>query len=461
MKKLLVLLLSIVSSYNVSFAQSDSGYSYAVVVSKSTYAEPAWQAVVQTLKDKHNATVIQYDNNLQQILPQLTEVFPTYTCFVARPEDAGRDFVASVHVITRQLDDDPYGDTIWSIITGYTPQDALRIASYKTPLTIKKVLSPTVGAQLDCYEQGIMFSELEANAMWQKQPGGEQTRLWCPTDTSRIIADALMEYQPDLYITSGHATERNWMIGYSYPNGFFLCDQGQWYARDTKKNRFDINSSNPKVFIGVGNCLIGHIPDTNCMALAMMHTGGFYQFIGYTVPTGYGYGGWGVKDYFSELQAGRFTLAQANYANNQALIFELERRNQNTPGPANGGLRGDRDVIAMYGDPAWKAQLPKRELPWLQTLTENNGTYTFTITANQRGDWDNRPIVHLFNSRLKDIKIVKGTELSPVITDNFILLPLNDGLLPMKGNRGEDIPISGDYNKGDTFTVVFTAKPEK
>ncbi len=458
MKNCIALLLVLCAFASFTWAKE---YSYAVVVSESTYSDPQWQEVVEALKVKHDAVVIRYAGDIADTIRDLAVVFPAYTCFVCTPEEAGRDFVAAVHVLTRKLDSDPYGDTIWGIITGYEAADALRIAKYDTPLIVRRALNPTVGAQLDCYDEGIMFSELKANIMWQKQPGGEQIPHWCPTDTSRIVADALMEYQPDIFITSGHATERNWMIGYSYPNGFFLCDNGQWYARDTKKNRFDINSPNPKVFMGVGNCLIGHIPDRNCMALAMMHSGGFYQFIGYTVPTGYGYGGWGVKDYFSELQAGRFTLAQANYANNQALIFELERRGQNTPGPAQGGLRGDRDVVVMYGDPAWQAQMAKRTLPWSQQLTETDGVYTFTITANQRGDWDNRPVMHLFAHRLKDIKLLEGSELSPVITDNFILVPLNKGLLPMKGNRGEVIPISGDYNQGDIFKIVFVAKKEK
>ena len=457
MKNSIVLLLLSVLCINAAADAQSKEYSYAVVVSESTYSQPQWQAVVKALKVKHDAAIVKYSGDVNKALAALTGIFPDYTCFVCTPEESGRDFVAAVHVLTRKLDSDPYGDTIWGIITGYEPADALRIAKYDIPLTVKRALNPTVGAQLNCYDEGIMFSELSANTMWQKSKGSGQLRHWCPTDTSRIIADALMQYQPDIFITSGHATERNWMIGYSYPNGFFLCDNGQWYARDTKNNRFDINSPNPKVFIGVGNCLIGHIPDRNCMTLAMTHSGGFYQFIGYTVPTGYGYGGWGVKDYFSELQAGRFSLAQANFANNQALIFELEKRSQNTPGPANGGLRGDRDVVVMYGDPAWQAQMPKRTLPWSQQLTETDGVYTFTITANQRGDWDNRPVIHLFDHRLKDIKLIQGSELNPVITDNFILVPLNKGLLPMKGNQGEDIPITGDYQKGDVFTVVFKA----
>ena len=40
---------------------------------------------------------------------------------------------------------------------------------------------------------------------------------------------------------------------------------------------------------------------------------------------------------FSELQAGRFTLAEAHYANQVALIYNLERIGINKEGPARGG----------------------------------------------------------------------------------------------------------------------------
>jgi hypothetical protein len=34
-----------------------------------------------------------------------------------------------------------------------------------------------------------------------------------------------------------------------------------------------------------------------------------------------------------------------------------------------------------------------------------------------------RPFVQFFPHRLKDIEIISGKELSPVITDNFVLIP--------------------------------------
>lgn len=430
---------------------------YAVVVSKEAYTDADWKRVVDCLKHKHRGTVITYSETVNDGLADLKRLFPKYACFVGPPEEITREFVAQVHRLTRRLDDDPYTDVIWGIITGYEPADALRIAGHTEPLVVRRALSATVGAQIDGYDEGRMYNELAAGTMRRKAAGEDQQAKPCPTDTTKAIVDALNEYEPDVFITSGHATERDWQIGYSYKNGSFRCADGRWYGRDTKGKRYDIDSPNPKIFMGIGNCLIAHIPDRRCMALAMMRTGGVYQFVGYTIPTGYGYGGWGVKDYFSELQAGRFTLAQAHYVNNQALIYELQERGLNTDGRSRGGLRGDRDVVVLYGDPAWEAKMPQRPLPWSQEISERDGVYTFTITANEKGDWDNRPVVHLFADRVRNVKVIEGAQLKPVITDNFILVPVNKGLLPMKGNRGEVIPIKGDYEKGQKLAVVFRA----
>lgn len=429
---------------------------YAIVVSKATRAHAEWSPVVDALRTKHKGTVIEYEENLEEALPDLRRLFPKHTCFVAQPEEAGRTFVAAAHSLSRQLDDDPYPDTIWGVITGYEAADALRIAKHAKLLEVKRALTGTVGSPLDSYEEGIMFNELKAKSMWEKSAGQEVTPNSCPQDTTKMIVDSLNEYKPDVFITSGHATEGNWQLGFSYRNGYFKCQSGQLYGQDSAGRRYEVNSPNPKVHLPVGNCLIAHIPNRDCMALALMHSAGVHQMVGYTIPTGYGYGGWGVKDYFSELQAGRFSLAEAHYVNQVALIYNLEILAQGSRSIR--GLRGDRDVVVLYGDPAWEARMTKRQLPWTQTLTEKDGVYTFTVTGNERADWDNRPVVHLMQDRLTDIKLIEGTNFNPVIADNFILIKFNKGVLPMKGNRGGEIPIKGDFDQGQTFAIKFTGK---
>jgi zinc protease len=346
-----------------------------------------------------------------------------------------------------------YTDTIWGILTGFDAGNALRIAQHAKPLTIRNVVSGTEFA-MDMVQQGTWYSELEAGLIVEKKNGEEPVRKKGPTDSTNALVEHLNKNRTDLFITSGHATERDWMIGYSYKNGFFKCRPGQLFGIDTSGETTDINSPNPKVYMPVGNCLMGHIDSRDAMALAWMNSGGVMQMIGYTVPTWYGYAGWGCLDYFVE-QPSRYTFAEAVFANHQALVhrlttyFPTSLENEKAgapPAPSEEGVaaglsasdaRGrlfDRDVLAFYGDPAWEARMAPAPLPFEQELSRNGDVFTFTIKPNQGTDSfrtiDNngsqrggRPFFALLPERIGPAKIVEGGNLNPVITENFILVP--------------------------------------
>ncbi len=210
---------------------------------------------------------------------------------------------------------------------------------------------------------------------------------------------------------------------------------------------------------------MGRIVDDQSMALAWLGSGGVNQMVGYVVSTWYGFGGWGVNDYFLG-QPGRFTLAESFYLNNVSLVHQLQSR---FPDVADAnfdnweietdprllgklaqehgltekdqlGLLWDRDTVAFYGDPAWEARLAERDPPWTQKLTEKSGTYTFELTATAAAS-PARPPAAVFPHRVTDVEVIEGQALSPVIADNFLLLPLKAAL-----------------EKGDTLRVVFKAE---
>ena len=431
---------------------------YAVVVSQPTQADPGWRLVVDALQQAHQAAILVYTNSVAETLPRLRALAPRYVCFVAQPAEATRECAAQIHRLTRKLNDDPYADCIWGVLTGYDAANALRIAQRREPLTVNKVASGTEIA-LELCKEGVWFSELKAGHMVRKAPGGKPTTLEGPADSTPAIVRTLNEDRPDLFITSGHATERDWQIGYGYRSGQFRCENGKLYGLDTQKARHPILSPNPKVYLPVGNCLMGHIDGPNAMALAFLNSAGVHQMIGYTVTSWYGYAGWGCLDYFVE-QPGRYTLAEAFFANHAALIHRLHTYFPDlvaAPLDANGrpaqeieetaaakaagltskdalGLLHDRDPVAFYGDPAWAARMAPGELAWNQTLTEKDGVWTFTVKPNggeqsyeptsrngsQRGG---RPFVQFLPRRLQQVQILAGADLQPVITANFILLP--------------------------------------
>ena len=256
----------------------------------------------------------------------------------------------------------------------------------------------------------MCYNELRQGQMVRKTRGGKPQPGRAPADTTKALVDALNVEHADLFVTSGHASERNWQIGYSYRNGQFLCQHGQLFGVDTRGQRFPVRSENPKVYLAVGNCLMGHVDGPEAMALAWMNSAGVDQMAGYTVTSWYGYAGWGLLDYFVE-QPGRFTLAEAFFANQQALLHRLKTYfpgigefpgadKEESAGPAAlsararqagltlsdfQGLFHDRDTLAFYGDPAWEVRMAPGPLAWEQSLVEKDGQYRFEIRPRQGG----------------------------------------------------------------------------
>jgi len=413
--------------------------SYAIVVSESTRRDSQWSKVVEALVAKHGGSVIEY-KQLADAREPLAKLRPKHACFVATHSEANRQFIADVHRLTRRLDDDPYTDVLWGILTGYDAATALRIASHREPLEVRRVAAGTE-VELALCDEGMWFCELKKEKMVRKETGGAAEQRKGPADTTRALVDSLNEYHADLFVTSGHATERDWQIGFAYRNGEFRSSAGELYGLDTSGQRHPVKSDNPKVYLPVGNCLMGHIDGPDAMALAFMKSAGVHQMVGYTVPTWYGYAGWGMLDYFVE-QPGRFTMAEAFFANQQALLYKLETefpkdaRRDTAPGEfQRNGLLFDRDVLAFYGDPAWEARMKPTELAWKQTLTQDGDQYTLTITP-QRGEASfetinkngsqrgGRPIVALLPHRVESVELLEGQSLKPLITDDFVLVPL-------------------------------------
>lgn len=439
------------------------GRSYVVVTSRTTYDDKAWREVVRGLAFKYDAPILVYRDKVEQVKDELVKRMPWYTCFALRPEEADRSLVTRVHRLTRKLDDDPYTDTIWGILTGYSAADAARIVATSDPLVLRKAAAGTP-ISLDKFDEGIWYDEGKKNHGVQKTPDGKVADIQTPDDTTESIVKTINEFKPDYFQTSGHASERDWAPGYSFPNGRIICKDGVLMGVDLKGKTYTVNSPNPKVYAPFGNCLIGNIPDKNCMALAWMASGGAAQMIGYVVPTWYGYGGWGIGNYFFD-QPGKFSFAESFYLNNQALVNKLvtkypanagmEFDGWDGPGWGMGaysaklgknvekdefGLQWDRDTVAFYGDPAWRATAKPQASTFEQNLTVKGDTYTFEVKANQDVTFG-RPPAAMFPCRLQVTRILEGRDLNPLITDNFIMLPSAE-----------------KFEKGKTIKFVFKAR---
>jgi hypothetical protein len=215
---------------------------------------------------------------------------------------------------------------------------------------------------------------------------------------------------------------------------------------------------------------MGHVVDEGAMACAWMHSAGVRQMVGYTVPTWYGYGGWGLHKYFTRLP-GALSFAEAFFANTQSLLHQLasdgaqrlpglEQEDDGLDGVTNTakvcerlyrkcfdtsatvgeiprarlGLLYDSDHIVLYGDPAWHARLSAGPLPYTVTFsqmerTEESLTWLVTVHVHQDGSWDSptpddkscspgRPPFALLPSRVRSANVLHG---AAIATRLFVL----------------------------------------
>ena len=405
---------------------------YVILISKATDGMPDWRAVATTLAQRHRgARILIYETQPTTVLPALQAQPPRWLCWVARPEELGAQPVAGMHRLCRSIDADPYTDVFWGIVTGDTAATAAALASPGAPLTVRKVVANTEFA-MECVETGKWFSELRAGEVWSKQKGGQAVKVAGEADSTAGLVKAFNDERPDAILTSGHASEQDWQPGYAYRNGVFVQKDGRIIGKALDGSVQTVDSPNPKVYLGIGNCLIGNVPGKpGCMATAWMAGGGVRQFVGYTVPTWYGYGGWGVLDYFIE-QPGRYSLTEAFFANQQALVWRLAGQ------PAADDRRGleyDSDHVAFYGDPQWDARLAPGPLRWREEFRETApGEFTWTVTptagdqsfatvnrnGSQRGG---RPLVRFLPRRFASMELLEGARWQPFLADDFILLP--------------------------------------
>ena len=56
-------------------------------------------------------------------------------------------------------------------------------------------------------------------------------------DSTEALAKTLTDFKAQLFVTSGHATERGWQIGFTYKNGYFKSYNDQRFTNNKRKNR--------------------------------------------------------------------------------------------------------------------------------------------------------------------------------------------------------------------------------
>ena len=400
---------------------------YVVIAGKGITVDTAWNKVAASLVAKHQATLVSYEQSIDEVMPQLKQLRPRYVAIVEKPETLGRDYVIHLNQISRQVDDDIYADFLWGIITGYDAPAAMKMVNNSTePLVIKDAVATIMElhsgkwfdryAWIDDHTQGlwgekkskedtIVTYQLPAKPakMRRRMADGEIKEITVdrvnPVDEMQTFYNIYEKYNPDLVVTAAHATERNLEMPFSLGN--IKPKNGVLYM-DFPGNPQDLKESGKrKVYLPIGNCLIANVNNTKeSMAIAWMNSGNAATMVGYVVTTWHGRNGWGGLKYFLTTP-GRYTTAEAFYLNQQDMMYQLNEWNPKfttlvypyddpnefvsgvqvikdsigiQPNQDQLGFLHDRDVLAYYGDPKWNVRL--------QELPEEND---FTVTSEVKG----------------------------------------------------------------------------
>ena len=457
---------------------------YAVLTTSSTVSRPEWRRVADTLVQKYPGASL-------SILPAMTEEHIThalrehgarYAAVVLPPAEIDRETVNALHRAARQVDDDPWGDCIWGIVTGYSASDAQRIADAREPLIIRRLLS-TTNIHPTRFEHSYCITD------WEGFPVLEQSGYTEPVKTTYTIdtpegrdiqengihekfAEQLSTQRPQLLVTSSHATPFNLEMPFgkglifSTDNRFHLITCKQFTSFTTalkpamngkpealhclqETMRFPTikPDSTARVWLGAGNCLLGDARNTeHSMVITAMSAYGCNQFIGYTVPSWYGESGWGTLHFFLG-HTDDTTLAQAFFLNNQFLLEKTMRLdpkllsvhfNEPEIGPAlrrdliNAGITitreqqkdavglvHDRDTLAFFGDPAWAAVIDSSH-EHAPLAIDWQGDSQCTITA--RVDYSGRAAIWFPHGGIG--RAAGGCDAADAIfTNDFILIP--------------------------------------
>lgn len=335
---------------------------YAVVASKETLADPEWRKAAEMLASKHEkeAEVRIIESSAADAAAPLREWKPRYVAFLMKPDEFDNGAIVTLKGMMRSIDEDPFDDAIWGIVTGRDVETVQRIASSSSPRTISSILATTgVDANIvpgdvmvlsDAYPKGEWRHK---NSLGMNESGSETNNM------AGVFARGWRDIDPELMVTSSHATERNLEMPFSIGN--IIATNGIFMATPRVH---DAEGAVPldaprreKVWLAAGNCLIANHLDCFDMVMTALSFGKVNQFVGYIKPTWFGFAGWNTWRYFGSMG---YSLAESHFAACQWLMVKLGTGNYEDE-TEKLGLLWDMDGTVFYGDPLVRTLVPNPE----------------------------------------------------------------------------------------------------
>lgn len=456
---------------------------YVVLMSEATAKKSDWKKAADKFQRRYKGKVVKWKgDDVETARDALKKANPRYVAVVARPEEIDRVFVAKLHRISREMNDDIYGDFLWGIVTGKDGKTAESLLAKDQPLILDRAIGTTNFNQ-QRFKKSFFITDWGAREYVETKDGVSSDKLNPPagTEMSQLFADRWKEIAPQFVISSSHATEFNLEMPFSEGaiipgiTDFYLVEKALLPkfsqclgSPDIAKATLDFEKNqklkklpktpDDKIWIAAGNCLFGDALRSPCsMAVTAISAANVKQLVGYTVPSWFGEGGWGTNgQFFNGHQT--TSVGQAWFFNTQILLHSLPEATAKfslqlsptgmdpiyipniteilrksgvdlPPSRERNKLLGrfhDRDVVAFYGDPLYRARFnpdAKDAPPWNCTGTEKADRCLFTIKS-ARGNAVKGDFCLWFPRRYDATKKlgVRGKDVKPtILTENFVI----------------------------------------
>ena len=333
---------------------------YAIVISDDAARSPDWKEVANALKAKHRdeawSAIIEV--SATNALQSLRAVRPDYAAFVMMPDEVDANAFHAMKHIMRSLDDDPYDDALFGIVTGPDAATAQRIATSREPAEVRTILATTgVAADIVPGAVAVLSDAYPEGEYWKKDGAGAIEHNSSTGSLAGVFADAWNGMDPDMLLTSSHATERNLEMPFS--RGAIVSRFGRFHATSWPMSKTEEDAvalreaSREKVWLAAGNCLIANHNAPDDMVMTALSFGKVNQFVGYYKPTWFGFIGWNTWRYFS---SGDYSLVESYFKANEDLVRKLSTGDWKDD-REKAGLEWDLDATIFYGDPMLNVQL--------------------------------------------------------------------------------------------------------
>ncbi|MEM7248849.1 MAG: transglutaminase-like domain-containing protein [Acidobacteriota bacterium] len=112
---------------------------YAIVISRTLIQDSGWKKIVRELESRHpGAHRLLYQRSPLELRDELARLHPRHACFVLKAEDAARPKLVALSRMARALDDDPYVDMVWGVVSGRDSRAAQAFLGMAGPVPAKK-----------------------------------------------------------------------------------------------------------------------------------------------------------------------------------------------------------------------------------------------------------------------------------------------------------------------------------